>query len=145
MALLESLIADALDPGYAEAASRRAAAPTTTTSRRTARAGTALSILVVSLVLTLAAEQVRASAPTVASRRQALLDRINHTGRDVSSMEHQVAATTAEVDQLRRQALGPTALPSDSAAQLNNLTSGAALAAVAGPGVVVTLDDARGG
>jgi uncharacterized protein YlxW (UPF0749 family) len=142
LALLESLIADALDPGYAEAAARRSVAPAKAASRRTARAGTAISILVVSFVLTLAAEQVRASAPSVASRRQALLDRINQAGRDVNGLEQQVATTTAEVDRLRRQALGPTALPSASATELNGLATATGLAAATGPGVVLTLDDA---
>lgn len=143
LALLESLIADALDPGYAAAAERRAqrADVPSAEPRRTARLGSLVSVVIVALVLTIAVEQVRASAPTLTKRRNALVDRVNAAGQDVSRLEGQVRTTTADVDQLRRAALGTTA-SAGPAAELDRLSRLAGLTAVVGPGVVVTVDDA---
>lgn len=143
LALLESLIADALDPGYAAAAERRAQRSDvpSTDPRRTARLGSLVSVVIVALVLTIAVEQVRASAPTLTKRRNALVDRVNAAGQDVSRLEGQVRTTTADVDQLRRAALGTTA-SAGPAAELDRLSQLAGLTAVVGPGVVVTVDDA---
>jgi uncharacterized protein YlxW (UPF0749 family) len=140
LTLLESLIADALDPGYLDAAARRPRAPR---RGRTARVSTALSIVAVSVVLTIAVEQVRAAAPSVAEHRQVLVDRIGKAGRGVSSLERQVTTTTAAVERLRKEALGgSTTVPSGSATELDALAGQAGLTAVAGPGVTVTVDDA---
>ncbi len=143
LALLESLIADALDPGYAAAAERRAqrADVPPTTPRRTARLGSLVSVVIVALVLTVAVEQVRASAPTVSKRRNALVDRVNAAGKSVSGLELQVRTTTADVDRLRRAALGTTA-SAGPGADLDRLSQLAGLTAVVGPGLVVTVDDA---
>jgi uncharacterized protein YlxW (UPF0749 family) len=59
----------------------------------------------------------------------------------VSRLEAQVRTTTADVDRLRRTALGATASAGPGAA-LDRLSLLAGLTAVAGPGVVVTVDDA---
>jgi uncharacterized protein YlxW (UPF0749 family) len=86
-------------------------------------------------------EQVRASAPGVSKRRDALVDRVNAAGRNVSGLEQQVRTTTTDVDRLRRAALGTTA-GAGPAADLDRLSQLAGLTAVMGPGVVVTVDDA---
>jgi uncharacterized protein YlxW (UPF0749 family) len=143
LTLLESLIADALDPGYLEAARRRNLGRAPARRARTARLGTVLSIVVVSVVLTVAVQQVRAAAPSVAAGRQALVDRIGKAGRDVTSLERQVSTTAATVDRLRAQALGgATTVPSGTTSELNALALQAGLTALVGPGVSVTVDDA---
>jgi uncharacterized protein YlxW (UPF0749 family) len=143
LALLESLIADALDPGYAAAAERQAQRTDVPSPnpRRTARVSSLVSVVIVALVLTIAVEQVRASAPSVSKRRDALVDRVDAAGRDVSTLEQRVRTTTTDVDRLRRAALGSTANagPADGLDRLSQL---AGLTAVMGPGVIVTVDDA---
>jgi len=143
LALLESLIADALDPGYAAAAERRTQRTDVPSPnpRRTARLSSLVSVVIVALVLTIAVEQVRASAPTVSKRRNALVDRVNAAGRDVTRLELQVRTTTTDVDRLRRAALGTTGAAAPTA-DLDRLSQLAGLTAVVGPGVVVTVDDA---
>jgi uncharacterized protein YlxW (UPF0749 family) len=139
LTLLESLIADALDPGYLEVAKRRAHDPRPA-APVAARITTALSILVVSAVLAVAFEQVRASAPSVAQNRQALVDRIATGGRALTDLEQQVTTAAADDDGLQRAALGGS--QSSSAAVLASLSEQAGLTPVAGPGVIVTVDDA---
>jgi uncharacterized protein YlxW (UPF0749 family) len=144
LTLLESLIADALDPGYLDAAARRTPVGSDPARRgRTARLGTLVSIVAVSVVLTIAVEQMRESAPSIAERRQALVDRVGKAGRDVSTLERQVTTTTETVDRLRREALGgSTTVPSGSTTALDALAGEAGLTALVGPGVTVTVDDA---
>jgi uncharacterized protein YlxW (UPF0749 family) len=140
--LLESLIADALDPGYLAVAARRGSTAPPRRRGWRARSGTALSIVVVSVVLTLAVEQLRASAPGLATRRQDLIGRVNQTGRDLTTLEQQVTKTTADVERLRREALAGSDVPGGSTAQLDARARQAGLTPLVGPGVSVTVDDA---
>ncbi len=151
-ALLGRVWDDALDPGYAAAASRRTVArpegppPGTPVPRRHGRSlGAGLSLALVGLVLAAAAVEANVQRPVVEQRRAELLaDVAEQTDRN-DALAAGLAALRAEVDGLEIAGLGATAEGERLADQLVSLGARTGTAAVRGPGVAVTLDDAEPG
>ncbi len=151
-ALLGRVWDDALDPGYAAAASRRTVArpegppPGTPVPRRHRRSlGAGLSLALVGLVLAAAAVEANVQRPVVEQRRAELLaDVAEQTDRN-DALAAGLAALRAEVDGLEIAGLGATAEGERLADQLVSLGARTGTAAVRGPGVAVTLDDAEPG
>lgn len=142
MSLLVDLSASSLDPGYAEAAARRAAAGPGERSR--SALALAVGVLAATLLIVVAAVQAHVRAPAAARNRADLAATVAEQTRAVDALTEQVAGLRLSVARLRDAALAGSASGSALSARIRaeELASGAA--AVSGPGVQVTLDDAPG-
>jgi uncharacterized protein YlxW (UPF0749 family) len=149
--LLTQIWDEALDPGYAAAAARRAVAAGAGQDAGTGTAGSAvgrrrvgagLSLALVGLVLAAAIVQANASRPAVAQRRLDIIARIQAQTQRYDSVTSATAALQAEVDRLKSSALGATAAGQLLDQQLGRLELAASQVAVTGPGLRITMDDA---
>jgi uncharacterized protein YlxW (UPF0749 family) len=142
MSLLLSLLRDSGDPGYAEAAERR---------RATGRSGpkpvhgavALLSLAVVGFVLAAAVVQTRTAAPVVSAQRQELVQRVGQAQAEADTIETQVEQTRAEVAAAEAAALSSSGAGRAATDRLATQQTAAGYTALSGPGVEVTLDDAK--
>ncbi|MBD8077842.1 DUF881 domain-containing protein [Cellulosimicrobium arenosum] len=139
MTLLNEVMHRPLDPGYAEAAARRASgeAPSRTAPARVL----ALAVLavVLGLITTAAAVDLRAPQPDVIAARDVLEDEILARQADTDGLTDSSARLSAEIEGLQEDALeGADGGVLADVAQEGAVTGARA---VEGPGVVVTLAD----
>jgi uncharacterized protein YlxW (UPF0749 family) len=141
MSLLVDLSVSSLDPGYAEAAARRAARSEPGT-RHNRPAALTLGALAITLLIVIAAVQAHVRAPAAARTRADLVTTVQGQTKAVQSLAAQVAQLRAAVGRLRDAALAGSAAGAALAARVRaeELASGAV--SVTGPGLRVTLDDA---
>ena len=144
MQLLTDLMEDSLDLGYAEAAARRATAPGEQTEeapwRRHLLVG--LGLLVVGALLATAAAATRARSGTVERAREALEQQILDRQEANDRREARLNEQRLEVSRRREQALRLTDQGIAVSRALRQLEVAAGVAAVVGPGMTITLDDA---
>lgn len=143
MSLLADLLAGKdLDPGYEEAAARRAVP-----GQAGGRVGRSARLLAATLVLGLlgaiAVVQVRRGEPVAQRQRRALLAQIGQRTSEDDGLQRQVDRLRAQTEQLRRAALARSAEGRSARRELDRLAAAAADTTVRGPALVVTLDDSR--
>lgn len=148
MSLLADLLAGkGLDPGYEEAAARRAAAGTP--RHGAGRSGRAVRLLAATVVLGLlggvAAEQVRRGEPVAQRQRRALIGQIRQRQDDIAALERQEKRLKGQTEGLRRTALARGDAGRRAREGLARAAAAAAATPVHGRGLVVTVDDARAG
>ncbi len=139
--LLESLGRDSLDPGYAEAARRRAADPQQRTPSRTSQViAAAAGLLVAGLLFGTAAGATVLNEPRTEKARSGLLEDIDHAQSQQSEL---AASASALADQLRatQAGLGATG-PLQTVAELERASGSTA---VRGPGLRIVLDQGDSG
>lgn len=138
MTLLTSMLERPLDPGYQAAADDRLAQglPASTGTRRTRLL---VALLLIGLMIGVSTAELRDRDGTRASARGDLIRQIqdrqavvDERDTTVRGLQQEVDAATAQLDPAQRKVL-----------EDRRVTSG--LAAVTGPGVRLTLDDAPGG
>jgi uncharacterized protein YlxW (UPF0749 family) len=142
MTLLNEVMHRPLDPGYADAAARRAAGQSPHRGRTGTVALVALAV-VLGVVTTAAAVELRAPQPGDSAARETLEQEILDRQGAVEDLTARGAELSAEIEQLQGAALSGA-----SADVLQGLQEEGALTgtqAVEGQGVVVTLDDTSGG
>lgn len=134
---LTDLFRNPLDPGYADAARRRARrGPGRGPGRFASRGGFLVSLVVVGLVLAVAYQQVVAAEPTRAQVRADLEAQI-HDREDVTDrLQADAEALREEVARLRDALLGEAEVR-----RLRELEAVTGLAEVTGDGAVVRVDD----
>jgi uncharacterized protein YlxW (UPF0749 family) len=140
MTLLTSMMERPLDPAYATAAERRTAAglPAATSTRT----GTMLvAAMVVGLLLTLGALSLRRPDTALSQARADLVAQIEARRSDADTQARQVQALQAEIDRAQTSALGGE--QAALATRLSQLSLATGSEAVTGPGLTITLDDAR--
>lgn len=133
--LLETLVADTLDPGYQRAADRRRAggrAPSAAAARSWLIAGT----VVVGLLLTVAFQTTKANSAGVDQARSGLLRDVSAAQEAEGALAGSVSALNDEVRAAQSAAGGGGVL-----AVLTSLEQLNALLAVIGPGLTVTIND----
>jgi len=150
MSLLVDLSTSSLDPGYAEAAARRAAALSgpgsdAPASRRRAGIGLAVGVLAATLLMVVAAVQAHVRAPAADRSRAELAATVASQTHAVDDLARQVAGLRAAVTKLRDSELAGSAAGSQLSARIRAAELASGAAAVAGPGLVVTLNDAPSG
>ena len=134
--LLESLGRDSLDPGYAEAAARRAADPETRRASRTSQVVAAVAgLLVAGLLFGTAAGATESNEPRAEKARSALLEDIDRA----QTHQSELAASAAQLaDELRStQADLGAAGPLQTVAELERASGSTA---VRGPGLRIVID-----
>ncbi len=142
MTLLNEVMHRPLDPGYAAAAARRAAGQTPHRGRTGTVALVALAV-VLGVVTTAAAVQLRAPQPGVIAARETLEQEILERQATAEGLSARGAELSGEIEQLQGAALsGASADVLDSLQEEGALTG---TQPVEGQGVVVTLDDTGGG
>ena len=141
--LLESLNRDHLDPGYAEAARRKAARaagdpaePATRSTRTVAVATVAAACLAVGIIFGVSASATETNAPRAEKTRSALLEDIDRAEQKQSEL---AAAATSLAERLRvtQSALG-AAGPLQTVAQLE---AAGQMTPVTGPGLRIEIDE----
>jgi uncharacterized protein YlxW (UPF0749 family) len=143
MSLLADLMSGSgLDPGYEEAAARRA-----TSGERESRPGRVTRLLAATLLLGLlgavAVVQVRRGAPVAERQRGALIGQIHQRARETDTLQRQADGLRRQTEALRRSALASSDAGRHARQDLDRAAGAAALAPVSGPGTVVTVDDSH--
>ena len=139
MTLLTSMMERPLDPGYAAAAERRAASglpPATST----ATPAVLVAVLVMGLVFAVGAVSLGHRDTTASRARSDLVSQIQARRATADQSARQVQGLQAQIDRLQANALGGQG---DLSGRLSALALVTGSAAATGPGLTVTLDDAR--
>lgn len=144
MSLLADLLSGSgLDPGYEEAAARRAA--TGDSGRGPGRASRLLvATLLLGLLGAVAVVQVRRGAPAAERQRKALLAQIRQRTQETDALQRQANGLRARTEALRRSALARSDAGREARRELDRAAAWAAAAPVDGPGAIVTIDDSPG-
>jgi uncharacterized protein YlxW (UPF0749 family) len=135
-ALLESIVANALDPAYADAAAHRKTRP------RRARSAAVVLLLVGGLAVGLVIGRERTAAPAAEQARNALLGDARQRTATVEDLSNQVESLRRESSRLQISVLDDSQQGRALAARGQELSAATAETAVVGPGVEVTVDDA---
>lgn len=140
---LADLFRDPLEPGYAQAAARRAAGAGDPPSRwgLGTRAVTLVALVLLGVLLAVAYRHVLAEGPTRSQVRADLEEQVRDRTSDHDELQDQVSALQEEVADLRDQQLGDPA----RAQELWQLEAATGLVRVQGDGVVVRVDDGPSG
>jgi uncharacterized protein YlxW (UPF0749 family) len=135
---LTELFRNPLDPGYADAAARKAReGETTTGARRWATSSIAFLTLVgLGFLLVVAYQQTVADQPAATKARTALIDQVQKRRGETEQLQKQADRLNSDVSALREKELGGAAV-----AQLKDLASQTGLAPVRGSGAKITLHD----
>lgn len=140
MSLLTHVMDHGLDEGYAEAAARREADGTAGLPRNLkAKLALAAGLVLAAMVVTLGAAQARIAAPVLAKEREELIARVERADDHADSLEKDIERLRGDVAGRQRAALKQHG---GEQGELLALLSGAT--EVRGPGVKLTVDDAKG-
>ena len=143
--LLDQVLAETLDPAYAQAAQARAARETAGRAPRPGRARSGLLVLVTMLVtgllLALAYNEAAAGSAGREEIRAALVRDIQQESSGVEELSVQLEELDAELESTREQLLDSTLQGQRALDRLDRATGGAAAVPVSGPGLLVTLAD----
>jgi uncharacterized protein YlxW (UPF0749 family) len=141
MSLLTEVTGAPLDPGYRDAAARRAAAG----GARPRRGPGTLALVAVAVLLGLAVTwsvlALRAPQPSALAAREVLAGQIAERGAEVERLRERSAELTDGITVLQEQALSAADSPLLAQLQADSVLSGAV--AVGGEGLRITLADAE--
>jgi uncharacterized protein YlxW (UPF0749 family) len=134
---LTELFRNPLDPGYADAAARKAVEGEPTGVRKWARSGTTLFTLVVlGFLFVVAYQQTVADAPARTKARDALLEQVQSRRDQTTRLQAQADKLRDDVARLRERELGGAAV-----AQLRDMEAATGLAPVKGNGAKIRIGD----
>lgn len=140
MSLIDQMMHDTVDAGYAEAAARRGRRGVSSALRGSWVLLVAL--VVVGLVLSTAASQVRARAGLTMVARDRLVAEIEERNGALDRLQGQLEQLRGDLVAARQEALSLTGTGESLADRLTLLETVTGVAPVVGPGLRVTLDDA---
>lgn len=138
MLLLDQIVADSLDQGYARAAARRAA------TGRPAGHGRLLTVglLACGLLLSVAAVHAQRRSSTAVEARDALVTEIRDRQGGSDRLQQRLVRLRAQVSAERARALAITGAGGVLADRLLQLEAATGAGAVSGPGLTLHLEDA---
>jgi uncharacterized protein YlxW (UPF0749 family) len=141
--LLRALLSEHLDPGYANAAARRADPDTPQGGHRRAFGWLwqALAALLIATVFAAAVAQARSVAPGVRTAQQLLVQSVRSSEVTAAKLRQQRSALSRRVDDVQRLALTDNAEGQRLLTRLDALSLAAASKPVIGPGLTVTVTD----
>lgn len=142
--LLDAVLAETLDPAYAQAAAARAARPEGAPAERRWPRGVlvALTMALAGLLVAVAWNQAAASAPGRAQVRTALIGDIDRESKVSDGLTAQLEKLRSTVSGTRDSLLAATGVGQTALDQLARAEQGAAAVPVTGPGLLVTLANA---
>ncbi|GAA0807544.1 DUF881 domain-containing protein [Spirilliplanes yamanashiensis] len=136
---LTELFRNPLDPGYADAAARRAEGYRRPPRTRAALRGTTLAVLtLLGFLFVVAYKQTLADQPQRSATRAALVEQVQGQRTNTDALQARADQLRGEVADLRERELD-----SAEAARLRTLEGAAGLSRVRGDGVTVTVGDGR--
>ena len=134
---LTELFRNPLDPGYADAAARKARGEGPTGARKRVLTGiTALTLAALGFLLVIAYRQTVADAPEATKARDTLIEQVQKRRSETDGLQSRADQLGDEVSQLREAELGGAAV-----ARLRDLEAQTGLAPVRGSGARVTIGD----
>ncbi|GAA0569126.1 DUF881 domain-containing protein [Paractinoplanes ferrugineus] len=134
---LTELFRNPLDPGYADAAARKAVEGEPTGARKWLSGGSlAVTLVVLGFLLVVAYQQTVADEPARTKARATLIDQVQKRRDDTVDLQNRADQLSDEVNSLRERELGGATV-----ARLRDLEAATGLAAVKGSGAKVTLAD----
>ncbi|HEV7961339.1 MAG TPA: DUF881 domain-containing protein [Actinoplanes sp.] len=134
---LTELFRNPLDPGYADAAARKARGEGPTGGRKRALSGiTALTLAALGFLLVIAYQQTMADEPEATKARDTLIQQVQNRRSDTAALQTRADQLGNEVAQLREAELGGAAV-----ARLRDLEAATGLAPVRGAGAKITIGD----
>ena len=134
---LTELFRNPLEPGYADAAARKAREGAVTGVRKWANSWVAaVTLVALGFLLVVAYQQTVADAPAQTEARAALIAQVQQRRADTETLQTRADQLGADVSALREKELGGAAV-----AQLRDLESATGLSPVHGNGAKVTLGD----
>lgn len=137
LSLLRRLVDDAMDPGYQEATTRGARQGADW--RRSVAVGVVIALT--AALGTAAVLQARAGAPDDGVTRSELVDRVEEATGAVEAIDVRLDDLNGEIETLRQSALDGSDPDRALADEVTGLEAEVGVTAVAGPGVVVVIDD----
>jgi uncharacterized protein YlxW (UPF0749 family) len=140
--LLDAVLAETLDPAYAQAAADRAAAGAPPRSRRRGRVMVALTMAVAGLLVAVTYDQAAATVQGRQQVRAALVDDIRRDAAVTDDLAVQLETLRAEVTRTRDELLAASGVGQRAGEALARAERAAAAVAVSGPGLLVTLANA---
>jgi uncharacterized protein YlxW (UPF0749 family) len=134
---LTELFRNPLDPGYADAAERRARDGGPPAARGRLMSGVAaLTVVALGFLLSVAYQQATAAEPAASNARRTLVDQVQNRRAETARLQRRADELRAEVAALRQRQLGGAAV-----ARLNELEARTGLAPVRGSGAKITIKD----
>jgi uncharacterized protein YlxW (UPF0749 family) len=142
--LLDAVLAETLDPAYAQAAATRAAAPpgTPVRPRWRGRALVALTMAIAGVLVAVTYDEAAAGAEGREQVRSALIDDIDRESGVSDDLSAQLDDLNRKVTTTRDDMLAATAIGQRALGELAEAESGAAAQKVTGPGLLVILANA---
>ncbi|MEU7905531.1 DUF881 domain-containing protein [Actinoplanes sp. NPDC049118] len=134
---LTELFHNPLDPGYADAAARKARGEGVAgTRKKVISAVSALTLVALGFLLVVAYQQTMAAEPARTQARETLIEQVQGRRAETSRLQARADRLRAEVADLREKQLGGAAV-----ARLRDMEAETGLAPVRGPGAKVTVAD----
>jgi uncharacterized protein YlxW (UPF0749 family) len=134
---LTELFRNPLDPGYADAAARKAVEGEPTGARKWAGSGAlAVTLVLLGFLLVVAYQQTVADEPARTKARATLIDQVQKRRDETVQLQQRADRLSDEVNGLRERELGGATV-----ARLRDLEAATGLAAVKGSGAKITLAD----
>jgi uncharacterized protein YlxW (UPF0749 family) len=134
---LTELFQNPLDPGYADAAARKARGEGRTgAAKRIVSGVSALTLVALGFLLVIAYQQTVADAPARTQARATLVDQVQNRRSETAERQQRADRLRAEVADLREKQLGGAAV-----ARLKDMEAETGLAPVRGTGTRITVGD----
>lgn len=141
--LLDDVLAETLDPAYAQAAARRAGTEPSRPARGRGRVLVALTMVGAGLLVAVTYDQAAATAQGRQQVRAALVDDIQLLSDVGDDLTAELEDLRLEVGRTRDDLLAASAVGQQALDALARAERGAAAVAVTGPGLLVTLANAE--
>lgn len=135
MDLLNDILEQAVDPGYAAAASKNP-------RPRRHRLGLFVVMAVVGTLVAVSAVQSLRAAPAIEQQRTDLIAEVQHGNDRIEDQRARIAELQAETDEQRRHLLAGDEAAADNTDRIEALAPTAGAVAMSGPGLVIVVDDA---
>jgi uncharacterized protein YlxW (UPF0749 family) len=140
--LLDDVLAETLDPAYAQAAAARASGRSPERPRWRGRALVALTMAIAGLLASVTYDQAAAGADGREQVREALIGDIDRESAVSDELQVQLEDLSDEVTRTRDELLATTAVGQEALDELARAEQGSAAVRVTGPGLLVTLANA---
>jgi uncharacterized protein YlxW (UPF0749 family) len=140
--LLDAVLAETVDPAYAQAAQARAAAGAPVRPRWRGRSLVALTMVIAGLLVAVTYHQAAAGAEGREQVRAALIDDIQRESDVTDDLAAQLEDLNSQVTSTRDEMLAATSVGQRALDELAEAETGAAAQRVTGPGLLVTLANA---
>jgi uncharacterized protein YlxW (UPF0749 family) len=140
--LLDAVLAETVDPSYAQAAEARASGRSTARPRWRGRALVALTMAIAGLLVSVTYDQAAAGAKGREQVREALIGDIDRESSVSDDLQSQLQSLSRQVTSTRDALLAHSTVGQRALDELSSAEQGSAAVKVTGPGLLITLANA---